>query len=139
MRRLISGFGIFLLIFCCRNSITRAAVVGVSWTGTVGNNTIDVDDQGGSFNNNNDNCAASGPADNTYHFEIAGGIQISSTLTMYLFNGSAVDDGADIDDDAKGGAPNCTGSTGEDFSGTSGFSLFNPFSGLPPLTQLVAL
>jgi cysteine-rich repeat protein len=113
-----------------------AAFAVHSWTSPAGNHSIEVDNQGGSFNN--DNCDSSDGGDNTYHFELAE-TRISSTFTFFLYNGTAVDDGADPGDDGVDNDCFSGDSTGEDFSPTSALTLFDPFTGLPPLTQVSAL
>jgi cysteine-rich repeat protein len=107
-------------------AISWADSVTLDWPGTGpdANNNLDVDDRGGSFNNNGNNSS--------YFLTVNGNSQVS-TLTFYLFNGQAVDDGGDdMDDDVS--------TTGEDFPSGSGLQILAPPSELvPPLSQIVAL
>ncbi len=96
-------------------------------TGPNANNSLDLDDQGGSFNNGGNN--------DTYGFYLDG-VGVHATLTMILFNGQAVDDGADVNDLGDNGNTD----TGEDFSMGSGLQILNPPSLLnPPIAQIGAL
>ncbi|MFO1464447.1 MAG: hypothetical protein U1F66_11800 [bacterium] len=127
MRRLflsITALG----LSCMMPLAARSASVTHDWTGTGpnGNMSIDVDDHGGSFSN--------GGNDESYNLSIDG-TDVTATLTFYLFNGSAVDDGADDQDDGSNAA-----NTGEDFLNGSGLTILEPPSVLtPPITEIGAL
>ncbi|MCE9625135.1 MAG: hypothetical protein K8R69_06760, partial [Deltaproteobacteria bacterium] len=127
MRQFLLGLCVLSLFFTAPQ-LSHAASVTHDWTGTGpnGNMSIDVDDQGGSF--------ANGGNDDTYALSIDG-TGVTSTLTFYLYNGSAVDDGAEDEDNGNSLPP-----TGEDFSGGSGLTILEPPSELaPPLTEIGAL
>lgn len=130
MKTSISGRTLLAGIFAAGYlyaSAANAASITHQWPSAEGNadNEFDVDDFGGSFVN--------GGNDDAYNFTVDGDDQ-TSTLTLILFNGQAVDDGADDQDDGAGNS-----STGEDFADGSGLTLLEPPSVLvPPLTEIGA-
>lgn len=118
---------IFLLILAMAPLNLHAASATHSWSSQAGNadNTIDVDDQGGSFDNGGNN--------DVYNFNLDGE-DMTATLTLILFDGQAVDDGADTDDLSD------NTDTGEDFAMGSGLQILEPPSILnPPITEIGAL